>query len=151
MSTTTPTRREEEALKSYWYPDRTADLSEVNTGYRKWDSDKRILYLMFISFMIAAVSFLMTIEGREITDMYNLVKQQVGNEADLLRVFGILIGGLTVLVFLVTVYFLRRATPVYLIDFATYTAEEKYKIPHKSFMEKSKDAGKPQICFSKCS
>lgn len=46
-----------DSLKSYWYPDRTADIHEVNKGYATWKTDKRLPFLFLISILISILRF----------------------------------------------------------------------------------------------
>jgi len=125
----------------YWYPDRTADLDEVNVGYRTWRSDRRLQYLVYISGLVAFLAYLFTYEERthpNFLHFINLLTEEMRKSSTGLWVTVLtLVAAAVILVFTVTVYFLTRARPIYLVDFATYQPQDKNKVSYKVFMDKT--------------
>jgi len=140
-----PSKDEEKEVetKSYWYPDRTADIEEVNKGYRTWNSDKRLVALFFIPVLLVFLSVLVVRETQDFQIVYQNIQTQINKSSE--KEFWIalveLLGGLVTLVFVITVYILKRPRKVYLIDFAMYQPPDKNKITHEGFMKKSQQAG----------
>jgi hypothetical protein len=137
-------------VKSYWYPDRSADLKEVKVGYSVWKRKDRLVVLLLIPIIVSALSILYNIQSTQLAEIYQSLRDQIhlqSNEKEFWVAFSALLTGLAALIILSTVYFMKRATPVYLINFCTYQAPEELKVPHKTFMEKSEDTGKSLVIF----
>jgi 3-ketoacyl-CoA synthase len=131
-----------DSLKSYWYPDRTADIHEVNKGYATWKTDKRLPFLFLISILISILSSLIIQERNEFKILYNFIKQQLINKSDhelFIDVLELTIG-IVILIFCLTIYVLKRPNKIYLIDFTTFQPPDEFKIPHELFMEKTRNS-----------
>eukprot|EP01114_Cavostelium_apophysatum_P006083 TRINITY_DN1729_c0_g1_i1.p1 TRINITY_DN1729_c0_g1~~TRINITY_DN1729_c0_g1_i1.p1 ORF type:complete len:498 (-),score=107.14 TRINITY_DN1729_c0_g1_i1:44-1537(-) len=138
------TAKAEEPIKSYWYPDRTADIEEVNLGYKTYSRTYRILYLSLIPLMLCFLHYMVQFEG--ISTVYETLQEAISREVDRnpTEVYALsfaIVGGCVVLIFLCAVYLLKKGRPVYLMQFTTYQPPDDLKVPYDVFMAKSRNAG----------
>jgi len=133
------------SVKSYWYPDRTADLKEVRAGYKTWDNIQAIVFMMLIPIVLVALSlFMTTAQGVELYSILAEIQQQIEAQSknkEFWVSFSIFLGGSAALLIISTIFFMKRATPIYLIDFTTFQPPDNLKISHEQFMEKTTKIG----------
>jgi len=132
----------DEKIKSYWFPDRTAELEYVKFGYSKWYFDYRLLYLamipVFAGFFFAAVQ---RPEFMEISNTVYMLAQQSSKTEEFWVMLSAVVVSLIVLVAIVTVYFLKKSRDVYLLQFTTYQPPDDLKVPYSRFNSHSKYSG----------
>lgn len=121
---------------------RPVEMEEVKTGYM--NSPVFNTRIVLLSFVICVGVFLWgesTHLFAEMNNLKTLLDTQIETVGDLLSSLQY---DITILVTLVTVlilsliYYFSSATSVYLVDFAVFQPDDKYKIPHDRFMEKTR-------------
>lgn len=131
-----------EPLKSYWYPDRTADLKEVKKGYNAWENTQRLFYMVAMSLLAVCLAIFYRVT--DISDFYQSFIDQVNKESrhkEFWIAFSMFIGGLAAFTCMSTIYYMKRSRSVYLVDFVTYQPPDELKFPHEKFLKKTQDVG----------
>ncbi|KAF9662166.1 hypothetical protein SADUNF_Sadunf18G0025000 [Salix dunnii] len=107
----------------------TVKLKYVKLGYHYLITHGMFLFLSPIAVVIAAQ--LSTFSIQDLHDLWDHLK---------FNLISVILCS-TLLVFLVTLYFLTRPSPVYLVDFACYKPEDSRKCTRKIFMDRSQLTG----------
>jgi len=63
-------------VRSYWYPDRLADLSEVKVGYKAWRSNVRLMFFLFFPILLVILSILVY-KSSEFWEFYLYIEEQL--------------------------------------------------------------------------
>eukprot|EP00033_Pygsuia_biforma_P002583 GCRY01002858.1.p1 GENE.GCRY01002858.1~~GCRY01002858.1.p1 ORF type:complete len:566 (+),score=165.80 GCRY01002858.1:187-1884(+) len=117
--------------RSYMFPERTAALPEVASGFMKMEIKELLVYVLFwiVVFFSAVVAYKWTKSDEWVT-LYRAFENNIV-EVSVVSVF---------LIMSVITLQSRRVTkkPVYLIEFATFTAPDHLKISKEEFKEKMK-------------
>ncbi|EGC37746.1 hypothetical protein DICPUDRAFT_53740 [Dictyostelium purpureum] len=147
---------EEEEVKSYYYPDRDADIGEVGQGYSIWRNNTfRTMILGFTP--LVAINFIYLYNNSDIlldifskfqTMVYEEFQQQDPKNIYIIITLAFL--SLLLLELVISVFMSKRRRAVYLVDFSVFQPEDKYKITHEFFVEHTKRVGwfeQPSIDF----
>lgn len=134
----------DEPVKSYWYPDRAADIVEVNLGYKAYSRVYRLLYLSLIPLTLVLLNSAFQNESfaslrHEL--QADIMHEFVNKPAEMWLMSFLAVGAVVAFIVLTVIYFAKKARPVYLMQFTTYQPPDECKIPHDLFMEKSAKSG----------
>jgi len=121
---------------------RPVEMEEVKKGYLNSAlANRRIFGIVFI---IVLATFLWSETGRLFTELNHLkiaIDSQFGTVSNIVNSLQqevMMIIAFVTLLILGLVYYFSSTAPVYLIDFAVYQPEDKYKAPLEVFMEKTR-------------
>jgi len=128
-------------MKSYWYPDREAELGEVESGLAKWNTETRFLLLLTVPVILLIMNFVIQFNRDSLDEFATVASEQIHNTHDLVFALAGIAFSTMLLVFIVTVFVLIRAHNVYLVDFAVFRPPDANKVPHERFMRMSKEVG----------
>jgi len=130
---------EEFNLRSYTYPDKAPNLSEVHVGYETWRTDKRPIVFLLIPVCLVLLSAYFKINYSHFQEFIQLVRKQIPDQE---REFWIAISGFAsgclAFIFIVSIYFITRARPVYLVDFALFQPPDSLKVTTERYMKQIK-------------
>jgi 3-ketoacyl-CoA synthase len=141
-----PPARQPKSIRSYWYPDRAADMGAVQSGFRVAYSRIMSMGLLFFVFLLAASVGYAWMRREELLVLYFEAMQALSalHSSGLLSehehvwiTLGILLGGSFLSILGLAMWWARRASPVYLIDFSLYQGQDKNKAPAWLFMHRS--------------
>ncbi|KYR01268.1 fatty acid elongase 3-ketoacyl-CoA synthase [Tieghemostelium lacteum] len=150
-TTTTSTRPplyETDEVKSYYYPEREADLTEVRTGYSIWRNNTfRTVILSVIPIIIFNIVYVYN-NFSVLVGVYDKFQQMMVKEFKEKEdpTFIYIMLGLSLLTVLliqlvISVFMSKKSRPVYLVDFSVFQPPDSNKITHDFFMEHTKRVG----------
>jgi 3-ketoacyl-CoA synthase len=144
-SSSSSTKASNAPLKSYWYPDRRAELGEVREGYQLRSHLSLLLAIVGVP-VIAGVVATYGAQHATAQEMLRNVRASIHalqqqEDKEVLVPLAVLLLGVVAILVLLVVYFARRSRPVYLLDFAVYTGHDKNKVPQWFFTKASRDTG----------
>jgi hypothetical protein len=115
-------------------------MNEVNIGYTIWRHS--VVLVPMISIPIVLAFFWMTISShdQELYKLYHVYQQQKESKEfwETLTMIG---GAFAAMCVALTMYFLRKKRPVYMIDFALFQPQEAHKVSHDHFMTHTERCG----------
>ncbi|GAM27218.1 hypothetical protein SAMD00019534_103930 [Acytostelium subglobosum LB1] len=147
-----------EEVKSYYYPDRAANLTEVKTGYSAWKTNSFISFIvLLIPVIVVNIAYVYN-RSELFLDVFNkfqdmLIHEFINQEPTTIYVaLSIAFGSLLLIIMVVSVLMSKRRKPVYLVDFSVFQPDDKYKITHEFFVKHTEHVGwfdKDSIEFQK--
>jgi len=128
-------------IKSYWYPDRKPDLTDISTGLKTFSTDSRLLFLLSIPVLLFFL-----VEFWEYNDLYTWwwsFYESVKIQGDAFGFFkvGVFGVGSLILFLIISLYFVLKSRPVYLIDFETYDAPLDLHITQERVTARTREVG----------
>jgi 3-ketoacyl-CoA synthase len=125
--------------KSYWYPDRHAELAEVRDGYRLRESMTTLTGVVLAPLLAVAVAAY-AVQHPTAKEMWISVGSALNElrlqQKDVLTPLAVLLLGIVTVLALLTCMLARRERPVYMMQFAVYQGQDKNKMSHDLFMRR---------------
>jgi 3-ketoacyl-CoA synthase len=130
----------EAPVKSYWYPDKTPDMNEVNIGYTIWRHSVVLVPLISIPVVLAVFWMAVSTHDQELYKLYHVYQQQRESK-EFWQTVTMIGGAFAAMCVALTVYLLKKRRPVYMIDFALFQPREINKVTHDHFMSHTEGCG----------
>ncbi|KAN0014584.1 hypothetical protein ACTFIU_000902 [Dictyostelium citrinum] len=145
--TTQATPRVEEEVKSYYYPDRDADMEEVGRGYSIWRNNTFRTMVLGLTPLVV-INFIYLYNNSDILmDIFDkfqtMVYEEMSNQdpTNIYIIITLAFLSLLGLELVISVFLSKRRREVYLVDFSVFQPPEQYKISHEFFVEHTKSVG----------
>jgi 3-ketoacyl-CoA synthase len=137
-------KKADEVLKSYWYPDRRAELGEVREGFRLRETFSVLAGVVLAPVVAVAVGTYAQ-QHPTVQEMWFSSAKALGElreqQKDVLTPLSVLLLGVVSVLVLLTWMVARRERAVYLMQFAVYQGHDKNKVPHDFFMRRCRETG----------
>eukprot|EP01132_Coremiostelium_polycephalum_P004904 gene4904-6115_t len=138
---------ETEEVKSYYYPDRDADLGEVREGYSIW---KNNTFRSMIIFLTPVIVLNIIYVYNNVDILFGVIKkfQQMvilefknQDPQNIYIILTLAFFTLLLLELVISVFISKKRTPVYMVDFSVYQPPDSCKITHDFFVNHTENVG----------
>ncbi|EFA74550.1 fatty acid elongase 3-ketoacyl-CoA synthase [Heterostelium album PN500] len=134
-------------VKSYYYPDRDANLTEVKTGYSAWKTNSFMSFIVLLVPVIVINVLYVYNKGDLFVDLISKFQEMIIHEfrnqepQTIYVAITIAFVSLLLIELVISVLMSKRRKPVYLVDFSVFQPDDKYKITHDFFIKHTERVG----------